>query len=77
MNLDPIQYMIPWTHHSAKPKRHLDWFSLFCTDDHEVSPCFIMGHPIPLKIAPSDVGRCPHLINGSLGPRESSTKTAS
>jgi len=29
-DLDPIWHMIPWTHPSPQPKRHLDRFSCFC-----------------------------------------------
>jgi len=70
------------THHSLGPsepitKRHLDRFSRFCTDDHRVSLYFTMGHPFPLKIAPSHVAIWTHLIHGFQGPPESSTHTAS
>ena len=58
-------------------KRHLDRFSRFCTDDHRVSLYFTMGHPFPLKIAPSHVAIWTHLIHGFQGPPESSTHTAS
>jgi len=35
---------------------HLDQFSRFCTDDRRVPLYFTMGHPFPLKIAPSHGG---------------------
>jgi len=44
--------MIPWTHPSSKPKRHLDWFSWFCTAHRRLPLYFTMGRPFPLKIAP-------------------------
>jgi len=47
--------MIPWAHPSPQPKRHLDRFCRFCTDDRRVSLYFTMGRPFPLpqKNAPS------------------------
>jgi len=41
------------------PKRHLDWFSLFCTDDRRVFLYFTMWRHYPLKIAPSHRGSRP------------------
>jgi len=64
----PIQHTIPWAHPSPQPKRHLDSFSRFCTDDHRVSLYFTMGYPFPLKIANSHGDVDPHVIHGSLGP---------
>ena len=29
--IHPIATLVPWTHMSQPPKRHLDWFSHFCT----------------------------------------------
>ena len=49
----------------------------FCTTHRGVSLCFTMGRPFPLKIAPSHERSGSHLINGSLGPPQSSTQTAS
>jgi len=34
-------------HQNRRPKRHLDRFSRFCTDDHRVFIYFTMGHPFP------------------------------
>jgi len=48
--------MIPWASQSPQSKRHLDLFSCFRTGDRRVSPYFTMGHPFPLKIAPSHGG---------------------
>jgi len=42
-----------------QPKRRLDRFSRFCTDDRRVSLYFTMGRPFPLKIAPSHGGSGP------------------
>ena len=47
---------IPWAHLSPQPKRHLDRFGCFCTDDRRVSLYFTMGRPFPLKIALSPRG---------------------
>jgi len=42
---------IPWAHLSPKPKRHLHWFSRFCTDDRRVSLHFTTGCPFtPSKL---------------------------
>jgi len=46
-NLNPISYIIRWTHWSPQPKQCLDWFSRFCTDDRKVSLYFTMGRPSP------------------------------
>jgi len=64
---------IPTAHPSPQPKRHLNRFSGFCTDDRRVSlySYFTMGRPFPV----GDLN--PHLIHGSLCPSESSTQTAS
>jgi len=44
---------IPWAHPSSQHKRHLDWFSRVCTDDHRMSLLY-NGMPLPLfKIVPS------------------------
>jgi len=42
--------MISTGHLSPQPKRHLNRFSRFCTDDRRVSLYFTMGRPSPLKI---------------------------
>jgi len=59
--------MLPWTHPSTHPKRHLDRFSRFCTAHGRVSLYFTMCAAFPLKIAPSHGGALdPCLIYGSL-----------
>jgi len=42
--------MIAWAHPSPKPKRHLDRFSRFYTDDRRVSLYFTIGRPSPSKL---------------------------
>jgi len=74
---DP-SFMIPWAHPCAQPKRHLDRFSRFCTDDHRVSLYFTIGRHFPRQhcLFPlRDLDS--HPIHGSLGQPESSTQTAS
>jgi len=61
-----MQLMIPWAHPSPQPKRHLDQFSRFCTDDRRVFFYFTMGRPSP---------KCPSY--GDLDQPEFSTQTAS
>jgi len=46
-DLEPIWHMIPWAHANPQPKRHLDWFSCFCTDDRRVCLYFIVVRPFP------------------------------
>jgi len=48
--------------YSPYPKRHLDWFSRFCTSRQRVSILY-NGPPFSLKIALSHRGSGPHLIN--------------
>jgi len=36
-DLYPIYYAVPWVHPTQQPKRHLDQFSRFCTDDRKMS----------------------------------------
>jgi len=68
---------IPTAHPSPQPKRLLDWFNRFCTDDHGVSLYFTMGRPFPPSKLSFPMGDLdPHLIHGSLGPPEFSTQTA-
>jgi len=55
---DLDQLAIPWANPSPHPKRPLDRFSLFCTDDRRVSLCCTMRHLSPLKIAPFHEGIC-------------------
>jgi len=44
--------MIPTAHPSPQPKRHLDRFSRFCTDDRRVALYFTMGRPFPHQNCP-------------------------
>ena len=60
--------MIPSAHLSPQPKRHLDRFSCFCTDDRRVSPYFTMG--CPFKISPSHWGSEPLSNTWFLGPTQ-------
>jgi len=77
-DLDPMNFVIPWTSPSPQPKRHLDRFSRFCTDDRGVCLHFTMGHPFSPQNCPFPWGDLdPNLIHGSLGPPESSFQTAS
>jgi len=66
-----------WAHPSPNPKRHLDWFSRFCTTHGRASLCFTTGRPFPVKITTSYGGSGPHLIRDSLGPSDATTQTAS
>jgi len=67
--------MIYWDHSSAQPKRHLDRFSRFYTDDRRMSLYFTMGCPFPPQNCPFPWGHLDRqLIHGSLGRHESSTK---
>ena len=63
-----IEPVLPLAHRSPQPKRHLDWFSRFCTDDRKVPAIRYNGTPLPLKTAPFHRGCGPHLIHGSLVP---------
>jgi len=47
-----IEPVLPLAHRSPQPKRHLDWFSRFCTDDRKVPAIRYNGTPLPLKTAP-------------------------
>ena len=63
--------MITWVHPSPQPKRHLERFGRFCTDDHRVSqiPILYNGAPLSfLKIAPSHGGSGPPSNTWFLGP---------
>jgi len=73
----PIYCTIPWAQSSLKPKRHLDRFNRFCTSHCRVSPYFTMSCPFPSKLPISMEGSRPHLMHGSLGPPDSTTRTAS
>jgi len=55
-------------HPSPQPKRHLDPYSRFCTDDRRMFLYFTMGHPFPQKL-PIPMGDLdPHLITWFPGP---------
>jgi len=47
----PSKCIITWTHPRPQPKRHLDRFSRFCTDDRRVSLYFTVGCPSPSKLS--------------------------
>jgi len=47
---------IPRAHPSPQSKRHLDWFSRFCTDDHRVFLYFTMGRSFPPSKLPLPMG---------------------
>ena len=59
------QFLGP-THIIIQPKRHLDWFSHFCTAHGRASLYFTVGRPFPFKTAPSPGESEPHLIHDSL-----------
>jgi len=42
--------MILMAHPSPQPKRYLDLFSRFCTDDRRASLYFAVRRPFPLKL---------------------------
>jgi len=52
------ELVLAWAHPSLQPKRQLDSFSRFCTDDHRVSLYFTMGRPFPLSKLPLPMGIC-------------------
>jgi len=55
--------MVPSVHQTLHPKRHLNWFSRFCTAHGRQSLYFTMGAPSPRKL-PIPVGTSgPHLIH--------------
>jgi len=71
--------MLPCAHPSLNPKRHLDWFSRFCTAHGRASLYFTMDRPFPPQ-------NCPfqwrvlnsHLIRDSWAhPSKPTTQTAS
>jgi len=58
-NPHPIEHMVPWTHPSLHPKRHVDRFSRFCTAHRRLVECPITsqrGATFSPKIAPSPWG---------------------
>ena len=66
-----------WTHPGPQTKRHLYWFSHFCTDGRRVFLYFTMGRPFPPSKLPLPMGDVDsHLTHGSLGPPDSSTQMA-
>jgi len=70
-----IELMLLSVHPSAQPKRQIDHFSRFCTDDRRVSLYCTMGHPFPSSKLPLAMGDFdPRLIHGSLSPHKSSTQ---
>jgi len=66
----PAKHMIAWAHPSSQPKQHLDRFRHFCADGRTVSVYCVMGHPFPLKIAPSHEWICTPSNTSLLGPTE-------
>jgi len=59
-------------HLNQQPKRHLDWFSRFCTEDRSVRILYD-GTPLAPSKSPLPMGDLdPNLIHGSLGPPKSS-----
>jgi len=50
VSVHPTQYMLPWANTSQQPKRHVDWFSRFCTANCRASWYFTMSRPFPWKI---------------------------
>ena len=52
----PIYHMVPWVHPNHQPKRHLDWFSRFCTVHRRVSLYFTMSRPFSAQNCPSPKG---------------------
>jgi len=60
---------------SPQPKRHLDRFSRYCTDDRGVSLLFTVVCLFPTQNYPLPMLESrPHVIRGSLGPPESGTQ---
>ena len=51
-----IELVLPSSHSSSQPKRHIDRFDRFCTAHGRKFLYFTMAGPIPLKIAPSRWG---------------------
>jgi len=50
-----IWYVISWAHSGPRPKRHLDWFSHFCTTHCSV-PILYNGRPLSPSILPLPMG---------------------
>jgi len=73
----PIWHMIPLGHPSPQPKRHLNRFRRFCTDDRRVSLYFTMGRPFPPRNCFFPWGIWTPSNTWHLGPPESLTQTAS
>jgi len=59
--------MVPWTHTSPPPKRHLDRFNRFCT----AHPCAQIADLSSIAAANGFVRPLPDLIHGFLAPRVS------
>jgi len=74
------QYLLTWAQPSPNPKRHLDRFSRFCTAHGSESLHFTTGRPFALLKLPLPLGYLDPMsktIDGSLGPPEATTQTAS
>jgi len=71
--------MLPWANPSPRPKRHLDWFSVFAQLTAECPYTLQWAAPFPseLPLRMGDLDSDTHLIHGSLGLPESTTQTAS
>jgi len=52
-DLHPTLHVISWAHLSPQPKRHLDQFNRFCTDNRIVYLYFTMGRPLLPQNCPS------------------------
>ena len=73
--MHPTECMVSWTHSTRHHKLHLD--RCFCTAHGRQSPCFTMGSHFPLKLAHRVGHLDPHLMLGSLGELQSTSRTAS
>jgi len=67
-------YILPWIHPSPHTKRLLDRVS---PSSRQTVPILYNGPPLPYQNCPFAGGSGPHLMHGSLGPRESATQMAS
>jgi len=73
-----IYCVVPWVHWTQHAKRHLDWFSSFCTAHGRESLYFTVGCPFsPSKLSLSVGDRYLELTHGSLSPRKPTIQTAS
>jgi len=62
--------MLPWSHTSPQPKRHLDRFSRFCRVHGRAFLYFTIGRPFLLEIAPSHGGSGSPSNTWFLGPTQ-------